>query len=258
MEREQLEKKLTILDVMHYIASAWGAVSSDMIPNSFRHCGFKRSHSCSTSEAAVSVDDELKFGSLQLPGTFVDYGSADDSAAVCSAVFLDNIIKAVCPDSTDTSDWEEMDDAGEASTFVLTYVEKADSDLAYSLQAAKTRQRIKEEQMQVQVVERSQEIQVQEQEIMRREKELEATVRRPAEAEKYRLEKMAEANRNRVIMEAEAEAEAIRLKGEAESFAIESKARAEAEQLIKKADAFREYKEAAILDMMLDTLPKLV
>ncbi|KAL1424999.1 hypothetical protein MTO96_019578 [Rhipicephalus appendiculatus] len=56
---------------------------------------------------------------------------------------------------------------------------KADSDLAYSLQAAKTRQRIKEEQMQVQVVERSQEIQVQEQEIMRREKELEATVRRP-------------------------------------------------------------------------------
>lgn len=133
---------------------------------------------------------------------------------------------------------------------------KADSDLAYSLQAAKTRQRIKEEQMQVQVIERSQEIQVQEQEIMRREKELEATVRRPAEAEKYKLEKMAEANRNRVIMEAEAEAEAVRLKGEAEAFAIESKARAEAEQLIKKADAFREYKEAAILDMMLDTLPK--
>lgn len=47
-----------------------------------------------------------------------------------------------------------------------------------------------------------------------------------------------------------------RLKGEAEAFAIESKAKAEAEQLIKKADAFREYKDAAILEMMLDTLPK--
>lgn len=49
--------------------------------------------------------------------------------------------------------------------------------------------------MQVKVVERAQEIQVQEQEILRKEKELEATVRRPAEAEKYRLEKLAEANR---------------------------------------------------------------
>ncbi|XP_022709197.1 flotillin-1-like isoform X2 [Varroa jacobsoni] len=133
---------------------------------------------------------------------------------------------------------------------------KADSELAYSLQAAKTRQRIKEEQMQVKVVERTQAIQVQEQEILRREKELEATIRRPAEAEKYRLEKLAEANKNRIIMEAEAEAEAIRLKGEAEAFAVESKAKAEAEQLVKKADAFREYKDAAILDMMLDTLPR--
>lgn len=50
--------------------------------------------------------------------------------------------------------------------------------------------------MQVKVVERAQEIQVQEQEILRKEKELEATVRRPAEAEKYRLEKLAEANRS--------------------------------------------------------------
>lgn len=53
--------------------------------------------------------------------------------------------------------------------------------------------------MQVKVVERAQEIQVQEQEILRKEKELEATVRRPAEAEKYRLEKLAEANRLEVI-----------------------------------------------------------
>ncbi|CAL1268105.1 unnamed protein product [Larinioides sclopetarius] len=134
---------------------------------------------------------------------------------------------------------------------------KAESDLAFNLQAAKTRQKIKEEQMQVKVIERTQEIQVQEQEILRKERELEATVRRPAEAEKYRLEKLAEANRNRVIMEAEAEAEAIRLRGEAEAFAIEAKAKAEAEQMAKKADAFKEYREAAMVDMVLDTLPKL-
>lgn len=83
--------------------------------------------------------------------------------------------------------------------------------MAYELQAAKTKQRIKEEQMQIKVVERTQEILVQDQEMQRRERELEATVRRPAEAEKYRLEKIAEANRKRVILEAEAEAEAVKV-----------------------------------------------
>ncbi|EDW01747.1 flotillin-1 isoform X1 [Drosophila grimshawi] len=133
---------------------------------------------------------------------------------------------------------------------------KAEADMAYELQAAKTKQRIKEEQMQVKVIERTQEIAVQEQEIMRREKELDATVRCPAEAEKYRLEKLAEANKLRVVMEAEAEAESIKIRGEAEAFAIAAKAKAEAEQMAQKADAYREYREAAMVEMLLDTLPK--
>ncbi|XP_033611217.1 flotillin-1 isoform X1 [Cryptotermes secundus] len=139
---------------------------------------------------------------------------------------------------------------------VEVQTKKAEAELAYELQAAKTKQRIKEEQMQILVVERSQEIAVQDQEIQRRERELEATIRRPAEAEKYKLEKLAEANRNRVILEAEAEAEALRVRGEAEAFAVEAKARAEAEQMAKKADAWKDYKEAAMVDMLLDTLPK--
>ncbi|KXJ29512.1 Flotillin-1 [Exaiptasia diaphana] len=94
-------------------------------------------------------------------------------------------------------------------------------------------------------------------EIARREKELEATVRQPAEAEKYKVEKLAEANRNRVVLEAEAQAEAIKVKGEAEAFAIEAKAKAEAEQMAKKADAWKEYREAAVVDMVLETLPKI-
>jgi len=49
--------------------------------------------------------------------------------------------------------------------------------------------------MQITVIERAQQIQIQEQEIIRRERELDATVRKPAEAEKYRLEKIADANR---------------------------------------------------------------
>lgn len=68
-------------------------------------------------------------------------------------------------------------------------------DLLPNCQVAKTKQRIEEEKMQVLVVERTQQIMLQEQEITRREKELEAKVKKPAEAERYRLEKLAEAER---------------------------------------------------------------
>ena len=46
------------------------------------------------------------------------------------------------------------------------------------------------------------------------------------------------------------------MKGEAEAFAIEAKAKAEAEQMAKKADAWRDYQDAAMVDMVLETLPK--
>lgn len=81
-------------------------------------------------------------------------------------------------------------------------------------------------------------------------------MKRPAQAEKYRLETLAEANRQKVILEAEAKAEAIKLKGEAEAFAIKEKARAEAEQMAKKAEAWQDYQSAAMVDMVLETLPK--
>ena len=45
-------------------------------------------------------------------------------------------------------------------------------------------------------------------------------VRKPAEAEKYKLEKLAEAERLKIVLEAEALAESLALKGEAEAFAI--------------------------------------
>jgi len=134
---------------------------------------------------------------------------------------------------------------------------KAEAEMAYSLQAAKVQAKIKEEEMQVKVVERAQNIAIQEQEIMRREKELDSKVKKPAEAEKYRLEKIADAEKQKVVLEAEAEAEAVALRGEAEAYAIEVKAKAEAEQMAKKADAWKEYKEAALVDMMLKVLPKI-
>ncbi|KAH8019978.1 hypothetical protein HPB51_023794 [Rhipicephalus microplus] len=123
MERKQLDNKFSVLDAMHYIASAWDTITPETIVNCFRHCGFNRSGACSTSEAAVPVDDEPGFGNLQLPGSFADYVGADDDIAVCSAVSLDDIIETVRSYTAGTSDEEEMDDTAEASASVTTYVD---------------------------------------------------------------------------------------------------------------------------------------
>jgi len=46
------------------------------------------------------------------------------------------------------------------------------------------------------------------------------------------------------------------MKGEAEAFAVEAKAKAEAEQMARKADAWKQYEDAAVVDMVLEMLPK--
>lgn len=45
------------------------------------------------------------------------------------------------------------------------------------------------------------------------------------------------------------------MKGEAKAFAVEAKGRAEAEQMTKKAEAFQQYKDGAMVDMLLEKLP---
>ncbi|CAG5079474.1 Oidioi.mRNA.OKI2018_I69.PAR.g9261.t1.cds [Oikopleura dioica] len=143
-----------------------------------------------------------------------------------------------------------------ANNYQKIHTEKAIAELAQKLQEAKTKQEVKNAEMAVKVAERKRQIEIQEQEILRRAKELEANVKKPAEAEKYRMEVAAEAARQRLVLEAEAEAELIKLRGEAQAYAINEKAKAEAEQMRKKAEAWKHYKDAAIVDMVLETLPK--
>jgi L-cystine uptake protein TcyP (sodium:dicarboxylate symporter family) len=50
----------------------------------------------------------------------------------------------------------------------------------------------------------------------------------------------------------------FQMKGDAEAFAVEAKAKAEAEQMEKKANAWKEYQDAAIVDMILEVLPKVI
>merc|ERR1719223_327990 len=134
---------------------------------------------------------------------------------------------------------------------------KAEAQLAYELQAAKIQQRIRNEEIQIQVVERRKQIEIEEQEIKRKEKELTATVKLPSEAEAYKVQTVAEGNRTRVVESAKADGEKIRLIGGAEARAVEAVGRAEAESMRLKASAYKQYGDAAIMSLVLEALPSI-
>jgi flotillin len=120
-------------------------------------------------------------------------------------------------------------------------------------EAARNREVIQEQQL------------VAEQEASLRDRQLDAEVRKPADAERYRIEQEAEARKNSAIFDAEAEkarrarmAEAVELEGRAEAEAIRAKGEAEAEARRKNAEAFRHYGEAATLDLIAAILPDIV
>merc|ERR1712117_146117 len=134
---------------------------------------------------------------------------------------------------------------------------KAEAQLAYELQAAKIQQRIRNEEIQIQVVERRKQIEIEEQEIKRKEKELIATVKLPAEAEAYKVQTVAEGMRTKTVESARADGEKIRLIGAADARAVEAVGRAEAERMRMKASAYKQYGDAAILSLVLEALPQI-
>merc|ERR1719411_1952165 len=134
---------------------------------------------------------------------------------------------------------------------------KAEAQLAYELQAAKIQQKIRNEEIQIQVVERRKQIEIEEQEIKRKEKELTATVKLPAEAEAYKVQTVAEGNRTKVVESAKAEGEKIRLIGAADARAVEAVGRAEAESMRMKASAYKQYGDAAVMSLVLEALPSI-
>lgn len=155
---------------------------------------------------------------------------------------------------------------------------KAESDLAYDLQKYKTGQLVMAEQVQVNIVEKQKQIELQEQEIKRRAKELEANVQKPADAERYKVETLANARKFQLEAEAAgaaaatkqngfasadvakatglAEAEANKARGLAEAAIIEAQGRATAEAMSLKAESFKQYNQAAVIEMIVRVLPE--
>lgn len=169
--------------------------------------------------------------------------------------------------------------------------EKATAGQAGPLSQAKARQAVVAEEVKVDRTRTQEMIAVQEQEVQRRQKELEATVIKPAEAERLAVVVRAEAAKQAHVLEAEgrraaliamaeaeqeklqkegagraaaveaegrAEAAKIEAIGLAQAKAIEAQGMAEAAAILSKAEAWKQFNEAAKLQTVLEKLPAIL
>ena len=159
---------------------------------------------------------------------------------------------------------------------------KAESDAAYSIMQQEQRKTIEITTSNANIAKQEREIELKEKEALVKEKELDATIKRQADAEKYRVQqesdaslyrrqKEAEAKKYEETQEAEArkiqaeaekytreqEAEGIAAVGKAEAEAIQAKGIAEAEALERKAEAMKKYGQAAMMEMIVKALPEM-
>ncbi|WP_409272001.1 flotillin family protein [Neobacillus sp. SCS-31] len=155
---------------------------------------------------------------------------------------------------------------------------KARADQAYDLETARSKQQVTEQEMQIKIIERQKQIELEEKEILRRERQYDSEVKKKAdadrysveqaaaaekakqiaeaEANKYRIEAMAKAEAERIRLDGLAKADAVRAQGESDAEIIRLKGLAEAEAKQKIAEAFEQFGEAAVMDMIMKMLPE--
>ncbi|CEG28875.1 flotillin family protein [Bacillus sp. B-jedd] len=155
---------------------------------------------------------------------------------------------------------------------------KARADQAYDLETARSKQQVTEQEMQIKIIERQKQIELEEKEILRRERQYDSEVKKKAdadrysveqaaaaekakqmaeaEANKYRIEAMAKAEAERIRLDGLAKADAVRAQGESDAEIIRLKGLAEAEAKQKIAEAFEQFGQAAVMDMIMKMLPE--
>ena len=170
---------------------------------------------------------------------------------------------------------------------------KAEADAAYEIQNQAQQKTIQAATVNAEIAKAERETELRQRQVEVREQELQASINRVADAEKYKAEKEAEADlvRRQKAAEAEkyeqlqkaeaqmkqaeaeryaaeqeangikakydAEAAGIAAKGRAEAEAIRAKGEAEAAAMEKKAEAYKQYNGAAMAEMMIRIMPEM-
>jgi flotillin len=122
----------------------------------------------------------------------------------------------------------------------------AKADLSYDLERAITRQEVRAQELDVEIIERKKAIELMQAEVDRRQRELAAEIIEPALAKAREIQELAEAEREKAAALGTGQADALRAKG-----------LAEAEAMAAKAESWKGYNEAAITDRILGILPEL-
>ncbi len=171
----------------------------------------------------------------------------------------------------------------QAELKVQADTKKAAADAAYSIQQENQRKTIEIAKTEADIAKKEKESELADKAIVLKEKQLDAEIRKQADANNYRIAKEAEAElikrqkdaeaerfateqeaaakKYQAMMEAEAkraEAEALRYAMEQEAEGIRAKGLAEAEAIEKKAEAQKKMGEASVLEMYLSALPEVV
>lgn len=160
----------------------------------------------------------------------------------------------------------------QANMKVLADTKKAEADAAYSIRQENQRKLIEVAKTDADIARKEKEAELAEKAIAIKERELDADVKKQADAMKYQSEKQAEAELIKRQREADArqyeamraaearkaEAEALRYAMEQEAEGIRAKGLAEAEAIEKKAEAQKKMGEASVLEMYLTALPEVV
>lgn len=149
---------------------------------------------------------------------------------------------------------------------------RAEADAAYSIQQETQRKTIEITAANANIAKKEKEAEIAEREISIKEKQLDAEIRKQAEAELIRRQKIAEAQKFEQIKAAEAkkyeamqEAEAKKAIADAQRYAMEqeaagikAKGEAEANAIDKRALAQKKMGEASVIEMYLQALPEVV
>ena len=160
----------------------------------------------------------------------------------------------------------------EADMKVKADTKKAEADAAYAIQQESQRKTIEITKANADIARREKEAELAEKEIAIKERQLDAEIRKQADALNYKIAKEAEAELVKRQKEAEAmayeakkkaeaqkaEAEALRFAMEQEAEGIRAKGLAEAEAIEKKAEAQKKMGEASVIEMYLQALPEVV
>src|SRR5437016_12593173 len=135
----------------------------------------------------------------------------------------------------------------EAETKTLVAAAQARADRAGHLAQAEAQQEVVRKQTELAQLEAD-----------RKEKELLSTTVKPAAADAQAVIARAEGAKRARIASAEADAETTRLEGGAEAQIVLTKGEAEAKALAMRADAYKQFNEAAIIQTVLAALPDIV